>query len=193
MTRTRTKLVFLTATALFALVSAAALAWACTAQPSRMAFFPAAGPSGTNLTIQGSGFAPGPVEVRWHSIDGPIIGQGPSAGPQFSVAGTIPDAAPGVYYAVVLQHDASGAVSMKAVDTFEVTNGSAQASKVSSISDGWSGFARSGAAQVSEAAPSASPGQSASPALGLALAGAGALGLVSFAAAALVRGHRRSA
>lgn len=99
-------------------VGGAGLAWACTAQASLGAFTPFEAPPGTAVTVAGSTFEDGPVEIRWGGPDGPVIGV--ARGPNFSTSVTIPPAAPGVYYVVAVSYDEVGEPTSRA-KPFEVT------------------------------------------------------------------------
>ncbi|MGI8985058.1 MAG: hypothetical protein ACR2HM_11110 [Acidimicrobiales bacterium] len=96
----------------------ASLAWACTPQASLGAFTPFQSPPGTVVTVTGSTFEDGPVEIRWGGRNGPVIGV--AQGPDFSTSVTIPPAAPGVYFVAAVSYDDAGQYTSRA-KPFEVT------------------------------------------------------------------------
>jgi hypothetical protein len=101
------------------ILSGAAVAWACTEQAA-ISFAPGSGPPGSPVTVQGTAFRPGPVEIRWHTLEGAVLGT--ANGPQPVARVTIPaNASPQVYYIVAVQRGANGAISAKASDAFQVT------------------------------------------------------------------------
>ncbi len=77
----------------------ASFAWACTNFARVDAINPPLGATQSQVTLRGAGVAANAVvELRWNALDGQVIGQANSdAGGAFSVTGTVPDAAPGVY------------------------------------------------------------------------------------------------
>jgi Ca2+-binding RTX toxin-like protein len=87
--------------ALTVAVVAAALAWACV-PTARITLNPTSGAAGSVVTVNGTGFNPGPVTLRWNE-DGPILknvdaaGTDPNQGAQFTTTVTIPAAPPGCY------------------------------------------------------------------------------------------------
>lgn len=101
MSRTARRSVLSVFAALAVVAGVAAAAWACTPQafidlgPSTIG--PASGSppaaSGT-VTVTGTGFAPGPVQIRLDS--GPPLAT--ATGPEFSISVKIPQAAAGVHY-----------------------------------------------------------------------------------------------
>lgn len=117
MARTRRLLVLaMTGTAAVVLGSAA-VSWACTGQGSIM-LSPAAGPAGTVVTVEGTGFGASPVDIRWGSASStaPLLGTAPSG--NFAVDVKIPEARSGVYYVVAVP-------SAPAEGTTELAPGSA--------------------------------------------------------------------
>ncbi len=72
-------------------LTAVSLAWAAPV----FSVSPQKGPAGTTVQATGSGFPPGPVEIRWGSHHGTLLET--ASGPDFSVQVTIPPAAPGTY------------------------------------------------------------------------------------------------
>lgn len=77
------------------LAVAGGVAWACGPGGYGYSVHPTNGSSGTRATLHAAGFPNEPVEIRWNSAGGPVLGN--AHGPQFSVAVTIPAAQPGVY------------------------------------------------------------------------------------------------
>lgn len=104
-----------------ALVLVAGAAWACTSSASLSAS-PSYGPPGTRVTVTGSSFTNGEIEIRWNGLAGTRLAVAP--GPNFSVLVTIPSAAPDNYVILAVGRDASGNLWQKSTP-FEVTTGSA--------------------------------------------------------------------
>lgn len=154
----------------FALLFAGGLAWACT-EAATISLGANSGPAGTPVSVTGSSFAEGPVEVRWNSRTGEILATG--QGPEFTVSITPPAGTPPeVYYIVAIQSGPEGTFS--ASETLEVTGPSGRTGS-SVSSELWSGFERT--ARLSNAsAEAAGPGD---PSLitGLGLVGTGAAAL----------------
>jgi hypothetical protein len=97
-----------------------AVAWACVPQANLVTLSPrSSGPSGTEVTVEGLGLDPGPVEIRWNEADGPLLGEG--SGPNLSVPVTIPDAPEGLYIVVLLARQPGGGVGNTARAAFQVT------------------------------------------------------------------------
>lgn len=181
-TRARRSLLKITPLALVLL--AATAAWACTAVPS-VSMGLRSGPAGMHIPLDGTGFAPAAVEIRWNSPEGPIVGG--AMGPDFSTSFAAPQAEPGIYYVVAIQTAPDGTI-MKASDTFELTavsdipgtGGSPGQSRSGSASTSglWEGFSGPASSPGGEAAADASS-RDLSPALlmglGLVAVGAGAL------------------
>lgn len=100
------------------LLASASLAWACVPRGA-VAVSPGSGPSGTTLTVDGSGFPDREkVDIRWDSSTGAKLGE--ATGPDFSVQVTIPSAAPGVHY-VKVATTGEHATHSEAAAPFEVT------------------------------------------------------------------------
>lgn len=113
----------LAGTAVFALVlSGASLAWACTRQSS-LTITPGFGKAGSQAQVAGKGFVPGePVEIRWNSTGGPVIGR--AVGPNFTVAVTIPaNATDGVYYVVATAPGTRGQIAFQVRSTSSAQSG----------------------------------------------------------------------
>lgn len=94
-------------------------AWACVPQPNLVTLQPhSSGPQGTEVTVNGVGFDPGSAEVRWNSVDGPLLGEGD--GPTFSIPVKIPTATEGLYTVVVLSRQPGGAIGNTGTAAFQV-------------------------------------------------------------------------
>ncbi len=99
------------------LVATMAAAWACTALAT-LEVAPAAGISGQEVAGKGYGYhgqkraglaSPSQVEVRWQSIDGPVVWKGfpdPSGNLKFTFK--LPEGAPGYYTVIASQKTAEG-------------------------------------------------------------------------------------
>lgn len=123
-------------------VLASGLAWACT-EAAGISLGANGGPAGLPVSITGTAFAPEPVEIRWNSAEGPILGT--AQGPDFTVEITPPSGTRSdVYYVVAVQNSSQG--NFKATETFSVTGAAGPSTSVST--DLWSGF--SGKASSSE-------------------------------------------
>lgn len=118
-------------------MSGAAHAWGCVPMPLLVTLKPAwSGPAGTEVTVEGLGFDPGPLEVRWAASDGPTLAS--VQGESFSARVTIPDVEPGLYAIIVLSRGTDGSVGNTGTASFQVIgNGDADVA----IGDGgqWSG------------------------------------------------------
>lgn len=111
-------------------LAAASMAWACSVQSSVMfrnshgTSSSSYGPAGSGVTLEGTGWREGSVEVRWNSAAGELLAR-PAAGPDgsFSVAVTIPgQAKPGVYTIYFVQPAPTRDVSQQvARASYEVT------------------------------------------------------------------------
>lgn len=93
----------------------AGLAWACTPQ-ARITIAPNSGPAGAVTRVEGGAFHEGPVEIRWDSSTGPLLGT--ATGPSFAVDITIPEARTGTHYVVAV---AAGTI-YKATAPFTLTS-----------------------------------------------------------------------
>ena len=95
-------------------------AWACTGSPPQIsALAPQMGLAGSEVRVAGGNFA-GPVELRWNSVNGPLLATAVD-GASFAVPVTIPaDAQPGIFYVVAVQRTSAGDVLTKVSQTFEV-------------------------------------------------------------------------
>lgn len=96
------------------------VAWACSPQAYVNPLSTDTGREGAPLRVSGGSFLSGvPVEIRWNSPAGPLLGTAP--GPNFSTTVTVPaDATPGVYYVVALARNADGTIAGKGSASFEV-------------------------------------------------------------------------
>lgn len=101
----------------FALASAS-VAWGCASIQPKFTGSEgqtSSGPAGSQVTVTGSNFNPGPVDVRWNSKTGALLAQ--PMGPNFSVAVKIPDTATvGAHYILAVPTTGSTATM-----PFEVT------------------------------------------------------------------------
>lgn len=100
------------------------VAWACTAVPS-CSSNPDSGPMGTRVSINCIGFErQAPVEIRWNSVDGPVVGNAMASDRDgsFTVAISPPAGSPAeVHYITAVQRRPDGTVGNKASDVFELT------------------------------------------------------------------------
>lgn len=154
-------------------LGAASLAWACTAQLG-FGIQPGGGLAGTPVTASGES-APGPVDLHWNGVDGPVVAKAtvPESG-TFVVGFTVPDVAPGVYTVVALSRGGDGTV-LKSEAPFQVSPNQASTgpSAQTVAADLWSGFASGD--KVPASGPSNVTGSSATDASQLTL-GVGLLG-----------------
>lgn len=90
--------------AITTVVVLASVAWACTPQSTIYPLTPGAAPPREKVTVAGELLQPGPAEIRWNGLDGPKIAtvERTTADQTFSVEATLPDAAPGVYYLLLV-------------------------------------------------------------------------------------------
>ena len=112
-------------------LGASSYAFACSASAYLGPLSPNAGPRGTEVTVTGSSWAAsssrstdsnasvGPVEIRWGSESGPILGT--ANGPEFSVNVVIPDAAPAYYVITGVARRGDGTVVGRQSRTFRLT------------------------------------------------------------------------
>lgn len=99
-------------------LSAVAVAWACT-PTADMTVDRASGPPGTQVTLTGTKFDQGIVEIRWATTDSAPIAT--AQGPDFSLTVTIPDAAPGYYQFGGVGYTRDGQAAGEAYVSFQVT------------------------------------------------------------------------
>ncbi|PLS76464.1 MAG: hypothetical protein CYG61_01885 [Actinobacteria bacterium] len=139
-------------------LSIASVVWACSPQCTIELIGPNSGPAGTEVTITGARFI-GPVEIRWDSDTGPLLGEAPNYGDRgFTVRVTIPQAQPRTYsiVAVTKNKDLSGR-KWKASQAFEVTGAEPDPSTSGSPS-GSAGGDRTATAPTSGGEPAAANG-----------------------------------
>ena len=172
------------ALAVAAVLALAAAAWACTPQ-STMTLLIDRAPGRTRDAATGQvPVARTPLEVRWNSNTGPVLGSGVSSSEgAYSIDFTVPDAAPGVNYVILT----SGGDRLSAVP-FQVT-AAGELTPVAGGSDLWSGFSQS-RAQLSEAQSPAETTEDGKLPAGIALL---AVGAVAGGASAAVIARRRLA
>jgi len=99
-----------------------AIAWACTPSAYLFPIAPASGAAGSEVTMRGGQFGNGPIELRWGSANGKLLGT--ALGPDFSIKVQIPDTSPGVNYLVAISRDPADLtkVSARRAEAFEVTS-----------------------------------------------------------------------
>ena len=184
-------------------VSVAAVAWACTGSPPSTTIGPKAAVPNSEVTVSGTNWAVGPVEIRWNDSTGPVLAQ--AHGPEFAVPVTVPaDAQPDVYYLIAVQGGPAGVTGTRVAETLEVVpaainaNGSGSADLLagsparSASGDLWSAFAVDKSSPVGGMNELPADRSSPNPlGVGLALLGSGAA--VLFAALALIEVRRRRA
>lgn len=89
------------ATACAVALAGASVVWACASIQPKLTGNPSSGPAGTTLTAVGHDFAPGPVQLRWDSPSGLLLGE--PTGPRFSIPITVPrNASVGVHHIVAV-------------------------------------------------------------------------------------------
>lgn len=105
------------------LLALGAVAWACTPSAYLYPVSPSTGAAGTEVTIRGGQFGNGPVELRWGTERGRLLGS--TLGPDFTKKVIIPDKAPGVYYIVAVARDPadSSRILARRVEAFQITAG----------------------------------------------------------------------
>jgi hypothetical protein len=140
-------------------LSIASVAWACSPQCTIELMGPNSGPAGTEVTITGARFI-GPVEIRWGSETGPLLGEAPNYDDKgFTVRVTIPQAQPGVYMivAVTKKKQLSSGKPWSAKQAFEVPGAEPDPSTGGS-SSGSAGGDRTATAPTSGGEPAAANG-----------------------------------
>lgn len=179
--------VWLSALILLALLTLVSAAWACTGQPQVVALSTDRAPVGTEVTVIGERVPTQFVEIRWDSLQGPVIGRGTATNGDFAILALVPDAPPGIYYMVVaalpLGYPEGTPPSVTRV-SFEVTASPALAAEPAGLhnhsSDLWSGFSQA-APELSVGSPAAGNNEvSPAPALGI------GVGIFAFGAGALI-------
>jgi hypothetical protein len=110
----------LTALAFLASLTAlAGAAWACGPSFGPLAVSPSQGQPGSKMTVSGSGFHDGSVEIRWNGPNGPLLAT--ASGHDFSVRVTVPDVNPGVYYVVARPTGPNSGTAPYSTAPFRVT------------------------------------------------------------------------
>lgn len=97
----RSRMVAMAAVLAGSVVGVSGLAFACT--PGGEVYInPPSGLAGSQPTLSGNnwGAHEARLEIRWNSMSGPVLAEVTPVGGSFSVAVTIPQATPGVYYIV---------------------------------------------------------------------------------------------
>jgi hypothetical protein len=153
--RTRVGLACFSAAAL--VLGGAALSWACTPQ-AYITISPNSGAPGSSATVKGEHFANAPVQIRWGSASGPVIGDGD--GPSFTEAVAIPNVEEGVYYVVAVVND--GGTTYTPSTTFEVISQSASGGEGGGEGGGGGGGGGNTSGSTSGGSGSASGGGSGS-------------------------------
>lgn len=138
----------------------AGLAWACVPYPIIVVGPQSSGPPGTDVKVSGVSFAPGQIEVRWNSIEGPVLGT--ARDPDFTLDAKIPEADAGLYAVVALTRDPDGGVSTLARASFLVTGPGGTVPEASGLPE----------RQATEPEPASGPNP-----IGLLLAGGGLVGV----------------
>lgn len=117
-----------------AVLGLAAVTWACTPSAYLYPVSPAAGAAGTEVTIRGGQFGNGPVEIRWGSEKGRLLGT--TLGPEFTTRVSIPDRDDGVHYLVAVARDPADPSRMLArrVEAFQIkSNAQTEARRAASL------------------------------------------------------------
>jgi len=159
-----------------------------------LALTPLSASPGKSVNVTGDSVLPGtPVEIRWNSAQGqPVASTTADDSGSFSVAATVPEVAPGVYYIVASAGAAGQPAPQIARIAFEVTGAApvpgvqASAPNVrpgAGSSQLWNGFASAGSS-VSNATGQNLTTNATGPgaAAGFGLLAAGFIGLVAGAA-----------
>lgn len=149
-------------------------AWACTGRPLMHLATDAVGEARSHARVEvpANQAVAGPVTLRWNSLEGPVLAQADvTAGRPATLDATIPDAAPGVYY-LVLQTSAGVARS-----AFQVAGAAAGAP----------------ATPWAAAEPAGAGGPFSTLGAGMALLGAGLVGMAGLTLVAVARRRRVAA
>lgn len=146
-------------------------AFACAPLPLLSVEPRSSGAAGSTIGVDGLRFTVGPAEVRWNTVDGPLLAT--ATGPDFHAELEIPRTAPGLYALLGLSRGADGSVGVVARTSFEVTDGSAAA--------------------LSAAAPTVAPSRSQRGRSGVAVAALVGAGAVVGGSVGLLAGRRRHA
>ena len=115
MRTTSQRLVVLLVSVLAVGVTGAAIAWACTPQATIGLSSAGADASGETVTVTGENWLPpaqsegqAPVEIRWDSVNGPLLAT--DQGPTINVTIAIPDAQPDTHWVYAVVRGANGEV-----------------------------------------------------------------------------------
>ena len=129
---TKKRIVGIGFVALAAFLAAGAIAWACTPSSYLYPVSPSSGQAGTQVVVRGGQFGTGPVELRWQTMDGRLLGT--ALGPEFTTKVTIPDKAEGVHYLVAVARDPAdpSKVLAQRSEAFQITSGGNSSSKSAS-------------------------------------------------------------
>ena len=103
---------------LAAMGGGASLAWACTPTPDEIKLSASSGGVGDTVEVTGSRFY-GRVEVRWQTVDGPVLGR--SSTSPFTLSVTIPPVPKGVYIINAVVWNDDGTIKQRQKEAFEVT------------------------------------------------------------------------
>jgi len=180
------------AAALAVLLAVTGAAWACSAV-STITIAPGAAPAGSRLDVTGQTptYGGGPLEIRWNSAAGPVVGAAVVASDKtFATQVTIPQTPAGVYLLTLVAADQTLARTV-----VEVAPSASQLDPAlrTIANDAWSGFSsKATAADLGANSPSSVP-MKGSAAAGLALSAVGLMALSTGLVIAIrTRGRRRS-
>jgi len=162
------------AAALAVLLAVTGAAWACSAV-STITIAPGAAPAGSRLDVSGQTptYGSGPLELRWNSASGPVVGSAVVASDKtFATQVTIPQTPAGVYLLTLVAADQTLA---RTVVEVAPSNSPLDPALRTIANDAWSGF-KTTAADLGANSPSSAPMRG-SAAAGLALSAAGLMAL----------------
>ena len=104
------------------IVVGGALAWACSPD-ANISLSSGSGAAGSAVSVSGSEFtynrSPAAVEIRWNSLNGPIIGR--ATGPHFSESVEIPEGATGLNVIYAIGRGSNGDMAGSDQKEFQVT------------------------------------------------------------------------
>lgn len=147
----------------------------------------ASGPPGGRVTVEGLVFVEDdPVEIRWNSVDGPLLGTG--VGPNFSVEMTVPNDPPGLYTVIAFTRPPGGSVGFSGTASFQVTPVGAAGRDGATVTTSGPSFGGEAAVADRSSKRSSTGGTST---LALAVGGAGLLALGGFMGASLAKRRLR--